>query len=100
MILGFKTQINVKNMKKIEETFTTKIGISDNLHITARNYNLHILSINGRRDTYLTTEDMRHISNFLTETADKIDSDPDYNNTTSKVIKGVILVINTLKKIL
>ena len=64
--------------KQITETFTIKLH-GNNYHIEARNYNDHRISIDGEKACLLTVSEMRELAKYILETADKIDSDKDFN---------------------
>ena len=71
-------------MKEINETFSIKFSGEDNkVYVIARDNGEHNVST-GRYSADLTTKDMKRLASFLVVTANRIDNDPDFNETKSK----------------
>lgn len=65
--------------KTIEQQFEKKFG-DKAIIITARNYNSHIVSINGNQMFFQKPDEIVSIAKFLTETAETIKNDKDFNS--------------------
>lgn len=55
----------------------------DSIDITARNFKSHLIQFSSTL-WETTPYQLRKIAQFLTETADKIDNDPDFNQNAKK----------------
>ena len=67
-------------MKSITQTFSTAFGHAgrNKFHITARNFNCHLLSINAI-DYDISVKEMRQMAEFLNSVADKIEADREFS---------------------
>lgn len=63
--------------KTIEQEFSKVIKTGNEINITARNYKTHLIRFIGNL-WEIETSNLRDVAKFLTETADKIDADPDF----------------------
>jgi len=62
-------------MKTITETFSLKLDKDRFCHVTARNYNKHIIDFGISNQLYLTVDELRKVAEHLLITAKKIESD-------------------------